>query len=257
MQDLFYNLPLPSNPENYRHYERYRKFILSRPKRNLEKNGSLYHIHHVCPSAFGLFDVKDRNNLIKLTLREHFIAHMILFYCRYPSMISAFYRMVTDINNYESKLTSKQYQTLMIELREKISKDQKGKEKPKGFGEKISKALKGKPKSKEHIENNRLSQIGVKRSKETKDNCRKAQLGRKHSQEVKDKISIANIGKSRGVRGKNNNARKVLCLETGEIFYCLKDASDKIYGSVKFYYRISRSLKDHKQKNGFTWVYYT
>lgn len=77
------------------------------------------------------------------------------------------------------------------ERRKKLSESHKGKKYSKEFGEKISKSNKG----------------------------------RKFSEEHKQKLRLAQLGKYDG--SKNPRAKKVICVETGEIFDCILDASNK------------------------------
>lgn len=69
-------------------------------------------------------------------------------------------------------------------------------------------------------------------SKETREKISQANSGEKHwnyghyrPDDVKDKISKSRKGKY--TRGNNGNAKKVVCITTGEIFMCVKDASEK------------------------------
>lgn len=54
----------------------YYKLCLSRKIRDLKKEGG-YEIHHIIPRSMGGDDTDS--NLVKLTYREHFIAHKLLF----------------------------------------------------------------------------------------------------------------------------------------------------------------------------------
>lgn len=100
--------------ENQKHLNRYIQFISSRPNRKLKQKG--FHTHHIYPRSMAIKNnIEDYDgdwNLIELTPREHFIAHMILWKCGYPEMISAFVFM--SGKNYDYfKLTSRQYQVLI------------------------------------------------------------------------------------------------------------------------------------------------
>ena len=61
----------------------YEKFILTRQERSLNES-NIIEIHHILPRCLGGSD--DDNNLIKLTAREHFLAHLLL-HRAYPSHI--------------------------------------------------------------------------------------------------------------------------------------------------------------------------
>lgn len=51
-------------------------------------------------------------------------------------------------------------------------------------------------------------------------------VGKKLSEETKKKISEARIKNGAGIGGKNPSARKVVCIETGETFECIKYAAE-------------------------------
>ena len=75
-------MPPAKNEEQKRHLVRYVNFINSRPERDLHQKG--FHTHHIYPKSLAkknnIDDFDGDWNLIELTSREHFIAHMILFY---------------------------------------------------------------------------------------------------------------------------------------------------------------------------------
>lgn len=145
------------------------------------------------------------------------------------------------------------------ETRSKISKANKGRglgiknskkgrpdvKKPDGFGEKISIALKKRTRSEaELIRLREFAKIGAeknrgkKRSLETRQKISIAlrghrglkgkdnpMYGKHRSSETRRKISEKKIGKNLG--GNNSNSRKVICVETGEIFNSIVEAREK------------------------------
>lgn len=93
----------------------YNNLIASR-KTLLRKKGAgiYYEKHHIIPRWLGGADVKD--NLILLTAKEHFIAHMLLWkHYRDRSSALAFHRM-TKSNNFaqERKFTASQFEKARI-----------------------------------------------------------------------------------------------------------------------------------------------
>jgi hypothetical protein len=114
------SLPPISNPENYRHLIRYVTFINSRPKRNLKKETG-FNIHHIIPKSLGGAD--DNQNLIKLTYREHWIAHLMLWKSGYPEMISAFFFMNNKGSKsfYAGRLSSREFDQLTLEKIKRVS----------------------------------------------------------------------------------------------------------------------------------------
>lgn len=71
--------------------------------------------------------------------------------------------------------------------------------------------------------------IGNKVSEETRNKLRKANLGKVQSKETieKRKQTIINKKKNGYIQTNKNHRKKVICIETGEIFNSLKEAKDK------------------------------
>ena len=88
----------------------YSKFIESRPLRKKKSNDGL-EVHHILPRCLGGNNKKE--NLIALTPREHFIAHIILTKCysgsKRSKMVYALMRL-TKGNGF--KLSSKRYEII-------------------------------------------------------------------------------------------------------------------------------------------------
>ena len=104
---------LPSVDTNHQlHLDRYIKFINSRPIRVYKSKSGLCR-HHIQPVSLGSEKgfSKEKWNIIVLTLREHYIAHLLLWKTYGNEMAKAFIIM-TKQNNTNLKLTSRQYNTL-------------------------------------------------------------------------------------------------------------------------------------------------
>ncbi len=93
------------------HYNRYINFIYSRRFRKIPKK-CVTHIHHIIPKC--LNGTGHKKNLIPLTLREHFIAHLILWKA-FGGKLSFTFHMMTNQKQYGNKLTSRQYSNLESE----------------------------------------------------------------------------------------------------------------------------------------------
>ena len=104
------------------HYNRYINFIYSRQFRKIPEEIYIEK-HHIIPKS--LNGTNDNGNLIQLTAREHFIAHLILWKAFKGPMTQAF-RWMSDSNRFNNKLTSKQYERLKND-REKVSEETKNK----------------------------------------------------------------------------------------------------------------------------------
>lgn len=113
-------------------------------------------------------------------------------------------------------------------------------------------------------EKNRKGKLGKKHTEETIEKIRKASLGREKSDEEREKLSKSLMGhevteetkrkigeKQKG--GNNHNARKVICLETMEIFECVTFAWQSINGSPMGFYK---TIKNNKKYKGYTFMYY-
>ena len=168
----------PANTEvvkNKHHFNRYIKFISALQNQVID---GYYEEHHIIPKAFDGSDRKE--NLIKLTARQHFVAHWILAralggpasraffmmsnFGKYGKVNSVVYdkarkeyaklvslQMKNNPINYEftvehrAKLSSaKKGTTLSIETRQKISDRQIGRKLTKETKQKISQAKKNK-----------------------------------------------------------------------------------------------------------------
>ena len=106
-----YNLPEGREP----HLSRYIKFIQSRPNRTYEPFKT--NKHHILPRVYNGPNLKE--NIVVLTHREHFIAHLMLWKCYGGKMASAFHLMshskMIRIGNHSSTLTAKQFASLREE----------------------------------------------------------------------------------------------------------------------------------------------
>lgn len=164
--------------------------------------------HHIIPRC--LFTKKDRDlmdlkeNHVKLSYRDHFIAHKILAEDNpeNSSLISAYWRMchgnrlVATPEEYEEVrelfINSRIGVPLSEETKKKISKSSIGKVMSSEAREKIRIAKLGNKPSKESIEKRLASMRGYKHSEETKIKISNTEKGKIVSDETKKKISIAN-----------------------------------------------------------------
>ena len=161
----------PNFPENLiksqLHLNQYIKFIDSRPIREKEKFKTSN--HHKIPKALG--GSNDKENMIHLTRREHFIAHLILWKVFGRSMALAFHLMRKG-NKYQQnqyyKLTSRQFEQLRIEKIKYVANSNKNSKRSEKSKLKMSKAQKGNQNAKDHIH-----------SKETRLKISKSNKGRK------------------------------------------------------------------------------
>ena len=101
--------------------------------------------HHILPKSMGGTDVED--NLVYLTLREHVLAHHLLWRIhRNPSMAFAFTMMSRRAGKNPEEIRKAQSlinkgRKLSDGHKKKISQFHKGRKKPEGFGEHLSTLL--------------------------------------------------------------------------------------------------------------------
>ena len=160
-----------------------------------------FEMHHIIPKCIDGTDEKE--NLITLTAREHYICHWLLIKCiddklKYK-MIYAFNCMNTlkrkeqkrYINSHGYKFVREQYRinAFTETTKEKMKKSAKLK-KPVSTQtrERLSKALKGRKLSEEHKQKLRILQIGRVKSKEELAKISAANKGKTISNAMKEKV---------------------------------------------------------------------
>lgn len=128
-----------------RYIERYLAFVQSRillnKTRSIPKDQG--HDHHILPVSWNGPD--EQSNIVRLTFKEHVIAHHLLYYTNDRSMIIAFYSMCNIAHKSEIKynLTANQYQTLQEKAYYVKSENSKRNMSNPQIRKKISNSLKG------------------------------------------------------------------------------------------------------------------
>jgi len=107
--------------------QRYHKFIKSRPIRTKVKFDGC-ETHHILPRSLG--GSNDPSNLIVLTAREHFIAHLMLIKCykgkNKSKMVYALMKLsVANGNHHDYRLTSRRYEIIKKFFAKVVSKEKK------------------------------------------------------------------------------------------------------------------------------------
>jgi hypothetical protein len=167
--------------------------------------------HHIIPDCF--FINRKRNgepgwlsgdpdatsNIVELTLREHFVAHLLLAKIYGGKMIYA-----ANVMSNSGKYTSRVYKWIRIAQAMEISKALSGRKKPDGFGEIVSQNYK------KRVEDGwKNPQIGVPKSEEHKQKMRNNNLGKILSDETKLKISNSISGEKNGMYGKTHTTETI------------------------------------------------
>ena len=219
-------------------------------------NGEYYEIHHIIPRAFGGEPEKlkrntTHDNLIWLTLSEHFEAHKILaednlqnYKAVYAYMMMSNRQKIKTGEEYEKirkafidfdkqihvgKPSPNKGKIYTAEERKKISELTKKAMQNPETKKKISESGKGRkpwnlgiPMSDEMKRRQSQQKKGKPISEEHKKHISEGMMGRIVSEETRKKISEA----QRGEKCVHN--KKIICIETGEVFFNIKDASQKL-----------------------------
>lgn len=196
------------------HLDRYKKFIDALRSQRID---GYFEKHHILPRSMGGSD--DASNIICLTLRQHYIAHWMLWKAYGGKMAVAFDYM-NGIKKYGYRLTGRTIKMLSEDVSKRrsertVSAETREKQRQAKFGRKLTP---------EHIEKVRLTVLGRKMgpefaakvsaakrgrsngrlgcamSEETKQRIGDAQrgalnhmMGRKHSPETREKMRIAHM----------------------------------------------------------------
>ncbi len=204
------------------YYKHYKLLVEKAQTRTL--NDSVYtEEHHIIPRSEGGSD--DPSNLVKLTAREHFIAHWLL-YRDDPTIDSrafSFWRMCNGrgkvrVENWIT-IPSRAYQEARI-----------------AHSSAISRKLKGRKKTIEHVEKVAAANRGKKRCIETKEKISLAKKGKPLTQAHKDKM-MGRVPWNKGKKTtpetakligkallKNNNAGKP-CSINGTVYKSITEAA--------------------------------
>lgn len=147
-----------------------------------------FEIHHIIPRSYG--GTNDKDNLIKLTAKDHFFAHILLAKIYKGKMIFALNMMCkTRETTHRSKHI---YEVFKKQISEEISKVNKNKIVTQETRNKCSESLKGRKHSVERKEINRQSHLGKTMPDEVKEKISKALTGRKKPKGHGDKIAEIN-----------------------------------------------------------------
>lgn len=225
---------------NYKkHYD---KLILTRCRLTRKKsNNEYYEKHHIIPKSLGGSNTKE--NLVLLTFKEHYIAHLLLSKMydgeAKRKMYYALWRMSSSKGDNKRILSASQYEICRLagvlakikhpvteETRKKISRGNKGKVRSEEMRNKNRLANLGKkygPPSNEIREKISKGNKGKKRTEEDNQKNRERNLGRVHSEESKSKRSEKLIGRARPQEvidkiNKNNTQKKKIVCSNGVIY---------------------------------------
>ena len=117
---------LSSKPHNPHYLNRYIRFVVYCQQKNVDYDGYA-ESHHICPKAKDMFPeyssfAKHSWNKSTLTLRQHFIAHMLLWKS-FPKTKSQMYALHAMKNKNKMKINSRLYESLKTDFRKNRSVD--------------------------------------------------------------------------------------------------------------------------------------
>lgn len=216
-------------------YQRIYDEIIERAKsRGLNKKllEGYFEKHHIIPKCLG--GSNDKDNLVLLTAREHYICHYLLWKSNKDSvsLTMAYHKMIHQSNEFQARkfnITSKQYESLRLSHSLQVSKRMKGRIKGVDERLKIGAAFKGKALSNEHRQAIKNSMTDV----------------------VKRKISDA--AKKRPLRTGVNATFKRKCTIDGKEFITLLDGAK--YAKEHYGISYSTMLRRLKSEKFSTWKY--
>jgi hypothetical protein len=186
-------------------------------------SGIYYEAHHILPRSFGgKGDCRNINhpNIVLLTPKEHYIAHLLLtvIYPESPAMMKALWNMCNTRKDYRYKPSARSFEKirmLYIQSVQGTGGSFYGKKHTSESLAKIGSASKG-----------RQANLGKKHSEKTKKYLSDIAKQRVLSDETKEKISASISG------GKHYNAKPIVCLKTGITFGSGKELS--VYLNIPF-----------------------
>lgn len=165
--------------------------IISTAKQRINCQSDYFEVHHVVPRCLGGTDAKE--NLVKLTAREHFVCHRLLTKITKGkarrSMCFAMWAITKMRHNRLQPININSH-TFNIIRRE--------------YSKTLSEQKRGIPRSQETKDKISLSHIGKILSKQHKDAISKGGLGRVVSEETRQKISVIHSGKTVSVEARKN-----------------------------------------------------
>lgn len=186
--------------ENETYNEYIKRILDSRP--NIKDKENYQEKHHIIPKCLG--GNNDKENLIYLYPKEHYYAHKLLA-IENPSHRGLQYAWWNMCHCWLDKRMYKVSAEEYAEAKERSSKF-------------ISEFMK------ERMNSDKNHFIGTHHSEETKRKIAEGNKGKIVSNETKEKMSKNHYD----TNGANNpRARKVRCIETGEVFDTAKEAGEK------------------------------
>lgn len=188
-----------------------------------------YEAHHIKPRSFGgEGDCRNTKhpNIVLLTPKEHYIAHLLLvaIYPDSPAMYKALWNMCNLKKDLRFSPSAKTYSRIRNEYIKNTTGQNNhfyGKQHSFESKLKISEKAKG-----------RQTFLGKTHTKETKQKIAEFRKGKTLSENTKNKISLSISG------GNHYNAKKIICTQTNMVFDSGKELSEhlnKPFSTIRAY----------------------
>jgi NUMOD3 motif/HNH endonuclease len=172
------------------HYSRYQRFMDALKGQSVD---GYCEVHHIVPRSLG--GSNDKDNLISLTPRQHYIAHWMLWKACGGVAGRSFF-MMSNLGKY-GKVNSTTYAQARENYSEQVKKQMAERPNRPAF-------------TPEHREKLRQAKLGKKQSEQHRQNAHKHRAGKPLSEETKRKISEAKQGIStRGCGWKHSEETKM------------------------------------------------
>lgn len=194
-------------------YKRIHDEIILNRRQNPLPNDVYGERHHVIPKSLGGNNTKE--NLVRLTAREHFIVHLLLVRM-YPKhsierhkMLWAVKRMRTgkpSKNTNRSDTTSRLYEYHRLEFSEMMREVNKTRPRTKEWRDNISAAKRGKPRTAETVEKMRIGSKLRWESEEYREKQAKVRIGRTLSDEHRKNIGLGQKDRKQSLETKAKSA---------------------------------------------------
>lgn len=217
----------------------------AKSQNRIKGDGNYYERHHILPKSIFPLWSKRKSNIVLLTAREHFFCHQLLIKI-YPCD-KMFYALHSFISrpNADYKITSREYEKLKKEFSERIKghtpnlgrhwTEEQRKHISEGTKLGINR-MSDEAKASWKIKNAEVNRLrGEKR--------RKPKVEKVYMTKEEWRETLSDYWKSK--------CKKVLCVETGEVFESVKAAKEK-YGKTC---KIDRAAREGKTSMGFHWKY--
>ena len=210
-------------------YEKIYNQIVSRAKNRILE--CYTEKHHIIPRCMGGSD--DKENLVDLTAREHFICHRLLVNIHPDNnkLKFALWAMCNMKSKRQSRYTpsSRIYESIKLEVIKIISKNKKRVKLTEEHKRKTSETLKGRKRPQEVIDKvvkTRKENGGWSHSEETKNKIR-SNNGMKR-QEVRDKLKGREISDETRKKLSDVSVHKRACVIDGVWYQSIKQASNQL-----------------------------